>query len=97
MPLRIEDAVVAESKSARFDKYAVFQGESSVEHIYLEGGVTEYAAFHCQRLELAVEMYVAAGTPVEFGGDALHVVVDELQVGASASICKSSALVGFMG
>lgn len=36
MPLRIEDAVVAESKSARFDKYAVFQGESSVEYIYLE-------------------------------------------------------------
>ena len=35
MSLRVKDAVVAESKPARFDKYAVFQRESGVEHIYL--------------------------------------------------------------
>ena len=42
-------------------------------------------------------MYVAAGTPVEFGGDALHVVVDELQVGAVGFDLQVERTGGFYG
>ena len=82
MPLRVEDAVVAEGQSAGLDEYAVFQGEGGVEHIHFNGSVAEYTPFHGQRFEFAVEMDMAAGTPVEFGSDALHVMMDEFQVGA---------------
>ena len=82
MPLRVENAVVAEGQPAGLDVDAVFDGESGVEHVYLHGSIAEYTPFHGESLEFAIEMYMAGGTSVEFGGDALHVVVDELQVGA---------------
>ncbi len=83
MPLRVENAVVAEGQSAGFDVDAVFDGESGVEHVYLHGGIAKYTSFHGKSLEFAIEMYMSGGTSVEFGRDAAHIMMYKLQVGAA--------------
>ena len=83
MPLRVENAVVAEGQPAGLDVDAVFDGESSVEHVYLHGSIAEYTPFHGESLEFAIEMYMAGGTSVEFGRDAAHIMMYELQVGTA--------------
>ena len=80
--LGVVEAVVAERESVRGNVDAVADGEGGIEYIDLHGRVAVDTAFHGEGLELAVEVYMTGGTARELRRDALHVIMDELEVGA---------------